>query len=172
MTVSITLLRSLVEALIKRAKSLGKQLEEYIVEKVLEDADPRTRADAYVELHQKYLNEAESPLKTGDIVQVSEKYWGAVASLLNAIGELKGWPHYTHRDYSEIVKRLAEEEGIPELGKLFAVAGRLHANSYHGFIKSVERLKVYREDIMRLLDILKKILKRTRNAGGQSGTVR
>jgi len=73
---------------------------------------------------------------------------------LNAIAVKKGWKHYSHRDYSEIVERLAAETGDMELLRLFAMAERLHANYYHGFIKA-ETFPTYREGVKKLVEKLK-----------------
>jgi len=52
--------------------------------------DPAAKAEAYLELHEKYFAEAEELYAKGDLLQADEKCWGAVAALLKAIGELLG----------------------------------------------------------------------------------
>jgi recombinational DNA repair protein (RecF pathway) len=83
-------------------------------------------------LHERYLREAEKLYASGDLAQAGEKYWGAVTALINAIAERRGWSHYSHRDYAEVIERLSEELKEP-LGRLFASVERLHANYYHNF---------------------------------------
>ncbi len=61
-------------------------------------------------------------------MQAGEKYWGAVTALLNAIAELRGWEHYSHRDYAVIIERLADELSDDELRALFDSVEKLHAN--------------------------------------------
>ncbi|RLI37896.1 hypothetical protein DRO60_04090 [Candidatus Bathyarchaeota archaeon] len=73
----------------------------------------------------------------------------AICALLNAIGELKELPHYSHRDYVDIVKALVRETGDRELVRLFASAERLHANFYHAFL-SRPSFEAHREDTLRL----------------------
>ncbi|MBS7638461.1 hypothetical protein KEJ49_06240 [Candidatus Bathyarchaeota archaeon] len=66
------------------------------------------------------MREAEEFNSKGDLVQASEKYWGAAAALLNAVGEGLGLPHYTHRDPKEIAIHLTEREGDAEYTRLLS----------------------------------------------------
>ncbi|RLG81559.1 MAG: PaREP1/PaREP8 domain-contain protein, partial [Thermoprotei archaeon] len=107
------------ELLLAIARRKSKSVEEVILEYIAKDVDPGVRIEVYMKLHEKYLRRAEELYARGDLARAGEKYWGAVTALLNAIGEKRGWSHYTHRDYAEIVERLSEELGEP-LGRLFA----------------------------------------------------
>jgi hypothetical protein len=77
-------------------------------------------------------------------------------ALLNAIAEERGRPHYSHRDYAEIVERLSEQLKEP-LGPLFASAERLHANYYHNFLSPLN-FKAHREQTLKLVEKLKALL--------------
>ncbi|MEM1568320.1 MAG: PaREP1 family protein [Thermofilaceae archaeon] len=85
-----------------------------------------------------YLAEAEELYSKGDLPQAGEKYWGAVTALLNAIAETCGVPHYSHRDYAELVDRLYEETEDRELVVWFRMAEGLYANFYHNFMDKEE----------------------------------
>ena len=108
-----------------------------------------------MKLHEKYLKDAEELYAKGDLAQAGEKYWSAVTALLNAIGEKRGWSHYTHRDYAEIVERLSEELKEP-LGRLFAGVKRLYANYYHNFLTKVN-FEAHREDALKLVRRLRSL---------------
>ena len=84
---------------------------------------------------------------------------GAVTALLNAIGEIKNLPHYSHRDYSEIIEYIAEEIRNPSLTLMFAAAERIHANFYHAFLRknTFDELK---NQVLTLINILKNYLQR------------
>jgi len=126
---------------------------EIIIDSVISLIDPDKRVEIYIRLHEKYLEEANSFAKKGDLVQACEKYWEAVTALLNAIGEIKKLPHYSRRDYSEIIERIAEEVNDPSLSSLFASAERIHANFYHNFLK-----KATFEELRRnVLELVKKL---------------
>ena len=135
------------------AKRRAKSVEEVILECIIRDVDPGVRVEVYMKLHERYLRDAEELYAKGDLVQAGEKYWGAVTALLNVIGERRGWSHYTHRDYAEIVERLSEELKEP-LGRLFASVERLHANYYHNFLTRVN-FEAHREDALKLIQKLR-----------------
>ncbi|MEM1610491.1 MAG: PaREP1 family protein [Sulfolobales archaeon] len=99
---TINILNDLYTVLVEIARRRGMSVEDVIVEFLIEKLDPRERVKVYVKLHEKYLREAEELAAKGDIAQASEKLWGAMACLLNAIGEREGLPHYSHRDLKEI----------------------------------------------------------------------
>ena len=109
------------------------------------------RVDLYLKLHEKYLKEAEEYERKSDMAQAGEKYWGTVTALLSAIAEQRGWRHQHHRDYSDIIEKLAEELNAPEIARLFASAERLHANYYHNFLRP-ETFRVHRTDVEKLID--------------------
>ena len=137
------------------ARRKAKSVEEVILEYVTKDVDPSVRIEVYTKLHEKYLKDAEELYAKGDLAQAGEKYWGAVTALLNAVGEKRGWSHYTHRDYAEIVERLSEELKQP-LGRLFASVERLHANYYHSFLTKVN-FEAHREDALKLIQKLRSL---------------
>jgi hypothetical protein len=137
------------------AKRKGKTVDELILEYVAKDVDPGVRIEVYMKLHERYLREAEELYASGDLAQAGEKYWGAVTALINAIAERRGWSHYSHRDYAEVIERLSEELKEP-LGRLFASVERLHANYYHNFLTKVN-FDAHREDALKLMQLLKAI---------------
>ncbi|RSN76516.1 PaREP1 family protein [Candidatus Methanodesulfokora washburnensis] len=149
----IELPEEIYRALESRARALGKDIVDVAIDSMVNLLDPKTRVEVYLKLYEKYLSEAEELYKRRDLSQSGEKYWGAVAALLNAIAEKKGWPHYSHRDYADIVEKLSEELKEP-LGRLFASAERLHANYYHNFLTELN-FEAHREDVLELLRKLK-----------------
>ena len=114
------------------------------------------RVAAYMKLYEKYLRDAEELRAKDDLTQAGEKYWEAVTTLLNVIGERRCWSHCTHRDYAEIVERLSEELKEP-LGRLFASVERLHANYYHNFLTRVN-FEAHREDALKLIQKLRSLV--------------
>jgi len=119
--------------------------------------DPEDRIKVYIDLFRKFLDEAQKYAEMGDIVQASEKYWGAITSLLNIIGELRNMPHYRHSDYWEIIETIAMELD-KEVIDLYGIAERLHANFYHNFIKK-ENFQYYRKRVEKLINTLKDYIK-------------
>lgn len=115
-----------------------RDVEAFIADLVAERFDPPRGADVCLALSEDYLASAEELYAKGDLAQAGEKYWGAVAALLNAIGELRGWEHYSRRDYDVIIGRLYEETGDKSLLANFGMAERLHANFHHNFMEKEE----------------------------------
>ncbi len=134
-----------------------RDIEAFIADLVAERLDPKRRVEVYLELHNAYLREAEGLYARGDLVQAGEKYWGAVTALLNAIAELRGWEHYSHRDYAVIVDRLYGETGDGELVVGFRLAEGLHANFYHNFMSKGE-FDIHRDAVIKLMDKLRRLL--------------
>ncbi|MEM4424123.1 PaREP1 family protein [Pyrobaculum sp.] len=143
------------EALRKAAG--GRDVEEFLLELLAAKLDPQERVEIYLKLHEKYLQEAERLYAMGDLPQAGEKYWGAVTALLNAIAEKRGMPHYSHRDYADIIEVLYAETKDRELLVGFSLAERLHANFYHNFMKR-ESFEFHREAVLRLVERLRRFL--------------
>ncbi|RLF23575.1 MAG: PaREP1/PaREP8 domain-contain protein [Thermoprotei archaeon] len=159
--VSITLRipSSLHEVLKLEAKRSEKTLEEYVLDLILRSLNAETSIKVYQELYERYLEEAKKYFEKGELSQAGEKYWGATTALLNIVALRRGWRHYSHRDYSDIVERIAEELKNPVISKLFAIAERLHANYYHSFIRSKELFDDYRREVIRLCKLLEEYIK-------------
>ena len=76
------------------------------------------------------LAKAQEALGQDDLLQASEKGWGAAAHMVKGVAEKRGWPHHSHRELYQIVNRLAEETSEPALMAQFSIASSLHANFY------------------------------------------
>ena len=136
----------------------GRDVEAFIVDLIAERLDPPRRVEVYLKLSEDYLRSAEEFYGKGDLAQASEKYWGAVTALLNAIAELRGWEHYSHRDYDVIIDKLYEETHDKALLTDFSMTERLHANFYHNFM-SKEGFEIHRQAVLELIEKLRSIVK-------------
>ena len=58
------------------------------------------------------LQQAEEEFEAGDLIQASEKAWGAVAHYLKSVAKFRGWPNRTHADLSDIANDLGHETTI------------------------------------------------------------
>lgn len=88
------------------------------------------RADGYAETSKGLVAKAREELAQGDLLQASEKLWGAAAQMVKAVAERRGWRHDSHHRLFEAVNRLADETGDRELRVLFQLAGSFHFNFY------------------------------------------
>ena len=87
----------------------------------------------YAAMSRDFMARAENYLRQGDLVQASEKSWGAAACALKAIAEQRGWQHQSHSLLFDISGQVAEELGRPGLRDLFAVAKSMHQNFYENW---------------------------------------
>ena len=81
-----------------------------------------------------YLEQANEELQNGDLLQASEKGWGAVSQIVKAVAEERGWEHRGNWYLHDAVSLLVEETGDDELRTLFAIANHLYINFYEGWL--------------------------------------
>ena len=91
-----------------------------------------TRADYHTDTASEFLTKAHAYLAEGDLLQASEKGWGAAAQMVKAVAETQGWRHRTHADLYRTVNRLAAGQTDDELPRVFRSANALHQNFYEG----------------------------------------
>ena len=93
-----------------------------------------TRVDYHSETAGVFLAKAAGYLAEDDLLQASEKGWGAAAQMVKAVAEARGWDHSGHRQLFVTVRRLVEETGDEQLRAGFAFANVLHINFYDGLL--------------------------------------
>ncbi len=93
-----------------------------------------TRADYHTNTADEFLAKARAYLADGDLLQASERGWGAAAQMVKAVAESRGWRHSSHGDLFRILNRLAEGQANEELHRLFHSANALHQNFYEGLM--------------------------------------
>ena len=81
-----------------------------------------------------FLAKAEAALADDDLLQASEKGWGAAAHVIKAVAENRGWRHDGHRALYQAANRLAQETEGTEIRGLFSLAGALHSNFYENWM--------------------------------------
>ena len=114
-------------------------------------------AARYRDQGQRFLTQAREEFVREDLMQASEKGWGAAAQLAKAVGAERGWRHHSHGSLFEVVRRLAEEMEDEALRADFDVAGALHANFYEGFL-SPAGVEVRLRDVARFVERMERIL--------------
>ena len=81
-----------------------------------------------------FMEKAWKYLDEGDLVQASEKGWGAAAQMVKAAAEARDWRHKSHVELYRAVDRLADESDDEQLQELFHFASSLHINFYEGWM--------------------------------------
>ena len=80
------------------------------------------------------LAKAEEAVAQDDLLQASEKGWGAAAHVVKGYAQRRGWPHNSRRLLYQAVNRLAQETGDGQLRLLFSSASSLHSNFYENWM--------------------------------------
>ena len=89
----------------------------------------------HVQTAREFLADADGEFAAGDVLQASEKMWGAATHAVIAVAQRRGWLYGGHREMRVAVERLAREHDDPTINAGFSVAEKLHANFYHGFME-------------------------------------
>ena len=106
-----------------------------------------------------FLVKARHYLAEGDLLQASEKGWGAAAQMVKSVAEARGWPHKSHHHLWRTISRLAKETGDEEIRKGFAAAGTLHTNFYEGWQPA--------DNVVRYLDQVEDLVLKLENLNGE-----
>ena len=93
-----------------------------------------TNGQYYSDTGREFLARARTYLAGDDLLQASEKGWGAAAQMVTAAAESRSWRHNSHRDLYRTVDRLVEETGDDGIRLAFGSAGQLHTNFYEGWL--------------------------------------
>ena len=96
---------------------------------------PEEAAEECKTTSRRLLGQAEAEFAKGDLLQASEKGWGAVAQAVKAAAILRGLEHRSHRALRQAADDFAEETGQVEISDLFSLAESLHANYYEAWMR-------------------------------------
>jgi hypothetical protein len=108
-------------------------------------------ADEFRNTGRQLMEHSEREFQKGDLLQASEKAWGAVHQFLKAVATERDWGHDTHSHVRQVAQNLAVETGNLEISDLFSNAEALHANFYQAHMdadtvrRHMDRMKRYVE---------------------------
>ncbi len=149
--VSVDLPKVIVDEVRRRAEEAGVSVEEYLLDLVLKDSDPKASATKYVDKALQLLEQARVELGNNDFRQASEKIWGACALAIKAYALAKrGIRLETHRDLWVYKNEVAEELGS-WVAATFRQADSMHKNFYENLAT--------REDVEDVLKDVEKLVK-------------
>jgi len=158
--VAIILPKKLDEKLRERAGETGTLPEELGVELIRnslhEELDPEEFIEHYQALSEKYLAEAREFLNKGDLVQTSEKLWGATSLAVKMVAAKRGLKLEKHGSLWDFINTLAEEGKDKDFIRLFHVANGLHKNFYENEM-APEIVEISAEDVEKLIAKLRGI---------------
>ena len=121
------------------------------------------RVERHAATSLRFISQSQEELEKEDLLQASEKAWGAAAHAMKAAAESRGWKHGTHRLLFDIAARIADETGDPEFYDIFRVASAMHQNFYEGW-ESAYTIQKSIERVQRLVEKMEAL--RLRGNGG------
>ena len=117
----------------EEASKRGLSPEEYMLEVLTRDLDPKDRAKEYIEAASSLLEEAEEELKKDDLRQAAEKVWGAAALAVKAYALWKeGKRLASHGELWEYKSIMVKDLG-DWVGNAWAWATEMHVCFYEGW---------------------------------------
>ena len=105
------------------------------------------RVERHAATSLRLISQSQEEFEKEDLLQASEKAWGAAAHAMKAAAESRGWKHGTRTLLFDVSARIADETGDPELFGLFKVASSLPYSFQEGWEseytvqKSIERVQ-------------------------------
>ncbi len=101
-----------------------------------------TTSQRHAEISQEFLRHSRDELAAGDLLQASEKAWGAVAHCINSISKQRGWPLGSHRKLIDNARKLILSAGESQETDLLLLrlgaAQMLHKNFYEELMSEDE----------------------------------
>ena len=86
--------------------------------------------ERYAAISQHLLRQAQTELAKGDLLQASEKAWGATAHAIKSACQRLGWNHHAHDHLRLAASYLATELGRDDLRVAFGYLDGIHINYY------------------------------------------
>ena len=114
---------------------------------------PESQTDKHTRLALQLLDDARREIADGDLVQGSEKLWGATSQALKAYCASHQMPHGKYAQRRHAVFQLADQLENPFVRATFGVAQSCHSNFYNDWMEQ-EDLDSYLPDIEELVNIV------------------
>ena len=110
-----------------------------------------TTAEQYKSTSTHLYDQAMVELDAGDLLQASEKLWGAAAQALKSVAERRGWKHNSHAQFYNIMADLEKETESPGLRRDFGIAAELHTNFYENWLNE-DQIRDRSQDVFRFVN--------------------
>ena len=104
-----------------------------------------------------FLRLSREYLANGNLLQASEKGWGAAAHAAMLVAAVRGWTYQEHRDFdSEIIPQLARETGQRAVYGWGRSANDLHRNFYRDELDG-QQIAARLDDIANLVNLIRRL---------------
>ena len=89
-------------------------------------------AEQHREISAQFLDHAEDEFRKGDVLQASEKAWGAVSHYVNSVARQRKWPMGSHKQLIENANKLIgrDPDHASHRRRILRSVEALHANFY------------------------------------------
>ena len=95
--------------------------------------------DDRVQISRLLIEQAREELEKGDRLQATEKVWGALAQMMKAHGQQRGWLNLgSHRTVGRIAQQLHAEYQEMDVANAYIAADNGHRNFYDNEMSSAE----------------------------------
>ena len=117
----------------EEAVKLGVSVDEYLVELLSQNLDPRDRAKEYINAAEELLGETREELEKNNVRQAAEKLWGAAALAVKAYALWREGKRLSSHGELWEYKRGLEEEFGEWISDAWAQASTMHICFYEGW---------------------------------------
>ncbi len=102
--------------------------------------------DDRVQISRRLIQQAREELDNGDRLQATEKVWGALAQMLKAHGQQRGWMNLgSHRTVGHIARQLDAEYSEIAVASAYIAADNGHRNFYDNEMSPPEITEIIAE---------------------------
>ena len=102
-----------------------------------------------------FLRFSRQYLTNGQLLQASEKGWGAAAHAAILIASIRDWNYTEHWEFDgEVIPQLDRETGNSEVHRWGRSANELHRNFYRDN-KDSQQIAEYLEDVTHLVNLIR-----------------
>ena len=112
--------------------------------------------ETYANQSREFIALAHQELEQGDLLQASEKAWGAAAAAIKSVAELRVWQHYAHTLIRAAAWRIAQEYRRPQIMGMMVAASDLYQNHYEYYLAE-EKVAEGIAQVAELLAILEQV---------------
>ncbi len=135
---TIVIPKSIAKRLREEAEKAGLSIDEYLLELITQNLDPKSRAKEYVKTAEELIEQAREELRRGNVRQAAEKLWGAAALSIKAYAYWRENRRLSsHRELWEYKRRVAKEIGNWVFDS-WASANEMHICFYEGWCECVD----------------------------------
>ena len=111
----------------------------------------------HLAISHQFRDQGLAEIESGDLLQGSEKLWGAAAHAVKAAAEQRGWKHNGHAFLHKVVDNIVLGTGDRRFKETFDAASRLHVNFYEDTLDS-NKIDKEAQIILDLIDMINAIV--------------